>query len=337
MVNFLALIKKAYAVSPRWLQRMAVDAAPHTDIFFWMMGMLPLVTRYGDPPAKPNWVRVSVAIFLFVCILILLAYLFSLMAVYQLYSYRAFYNIHAPMPIPSYIRIPDKSGTLSDDQLIAKRKAEEAEAAAKLAAETAGLPEFAANLPLDLVFGFSPANVTDFYGSLGTGGTEVYLYYLVADSAAILCYTYAHYEILGYLYPAGDPSSFLTSRAAWLLGGLDLYENVGHFFMAQYAMQISQTSSLEEVFAAREAGEPGPYAAVPDALGKTWYARVTSANSMKFLLLFVVLGLEVSGFVKKFAGQVEQEVKETGVSVAGTEAQKKAQEKKKARLAKKTQ
>ncbi|KAJ3406829.1 hypothetical protein HDV05_005821 [Chytridiales sp. JEL 0842] len=168
---------------------------------------------------------------------------------------------------------------------------------------------FVAKLPLDLVFGFTKDNATELFQSIGKVGVPVYQNYLIWDTVNIIFYTIPHFILLTYLYNESDPLSFVASKVPFVLAALDAYENFGHYYMTLVGG--------------------------PNGVSSVLLDRIQGANSAKFATMFVVLGMEISGFGSKFFGAVQTEIQDAGVTATGTTAQKKAEEKRKARLAKK--
>ncbi|KAJ1553297.1 hypothetical protein HK405_008333 [Cladochytrium tenue] len=336
----------AAAAAPPWLvAAVQRDVAPNADAILWLPAMMAVFFRYGEPPKKPNWFVFGLSLFFFALVAGALAYLFSVMMVHEMYTDRyrhAILSAAPPAPPPPHSRTPVEAAARA---AMAAAEASKASAAAAATAtpSPASPPEFVAMVPLDLMFGFTRDNATDFYAALGPGGASTYLTYLAVDTIGIVCYAAVHRELLAWLYPAeSDPAAFLTARAALLLAGLDIFENAGHAYMATTAASIprldppsiSNDDEEDEIDEESETARwRAAYSVVPDSLGTGWYGRVSAANSAKFAVLFAVLGLELSGLVRKLVAYLQQEASEVGVGAAAAQEQKRASDRRKARLA----
>ncbi|KAJ3330452.1 hypothetical protein HDU76_005663 [Blyttiomyces sp. JEL0837] len=323
-----------YNSSPRGLQLFFNDVAPYMDVVLWSLIMIPLITRFSEP-GKPRWIRFSIAMVTFIISLAIMAYQFSLISLFQLRNHR--------IELATQGIDPDAPDS----------------------------PAFLLKVPLDLMFQWTPTNMTDFYTSSGLQGAKNFYNYLTMDCIAIVSYSIIHTELLNYLYPAEDPMSFLTSRIGYIMAGLDIYENWGHLYMSRFVYThpevlpkefvVLSQKERDELVAKREAEQATgsasdddddedfddatistrkdkeqPYLAERDfkvGITPRYFTRIVSANATKFGVFFVLLGLELSGFVKLFAGTVQKEVDTSGVSLLANKEQKKAEEKRKARLA----
>ncbi|KAI8609584.1 hypothetical protein BC830DRAFT_1085379 [Chytriomyces sp. MP71] len=168
-------------------------------------------------------------------------------------------------------------------------------------------------LPVDLIFGWTQQNATDLVVALHPAaksvGISAWQNYLYIDSLlAIPLYVAIHHNIVSYLYPdTTDQTAFFVNKLPFLMGLLDFYENIGHLIASYTFAEWS-----------------------PEYLG-----RLNTANQAKYIAFFSLVGLELSGFVAKIGTSVSSEIKSSGLRATATDAEKKAEEKKKARLEKK--
>ncbi|KAJ3196019.1 hypothetical protein HK101_010343 [Irineochytrium annulatum] len=170
--------------------------------------------------------------------------------------------------------------------------------------------EFAPHFPLDLTFGYTPEHAFEFFKSLGADhGRSAFSSYLTYDLVAILSYVGFHMHLISFLYPETESMAVLTSKIPLAMGSLDLYETIG----LQLILWLGG----------------------PENVSAPFLARIISANSLKFAAFWGMLGLEVSGFMMMVMRGIGKEIKDSGVTVTGSAAERKAEERRKARLSKK--
>jgi hypothetical protein len=168
--------------------------------------------------------------------------------------------------------------------------------------------DFMAKLPLDLTFNYQRSNITEFFESIGPVGVPVFQNYLIWDTINVPFYAFAHFALLTYLYKGQDPLAYPASKIPVVMAALDIYENLGLYMISVYGY---------------------------DTLSEAYVQRIYSANTAKFSMFFIMLGLELSGLFSIVTGKMKKDVKDSGITEASTEQEKKTEDKRKARLEKK--
>ncbi|KAI8832668.1 hypothetical protein BJ741DRAFT_614327 [Chytriomyces cf. hyalinus JEL632] len=268
---------ETYMSLPLGWRRFILDVYPFLDIIaFTLLTFYVVQSRIAKPIKSVNWWAVAGCSILFALTGLFLFYCFTMMAMAQAYTHNQ--GIIAMGLIPE---------------------------------EQTENP-FVPHLPPDLVFGFTQQNVTELLTLLnpveGSMGISWYQNYIWADTLlALPLYIFIHLNILSFLYPNEDDATFFIHKMPFILGALDLFENLGHLI--------------------------GTYTLT--GLAPDFMSKVMNANQAKFITFVVMMGLEVSGLMQKIGSAVSKEIKVSGLTATAPEAEKKAEEKKKARLEKK--
>ncbi|KAI9348555.1 hypothetical protein BDR26DRAFT_1004388, partial [Obelidium mucronatum] len=295
---------------PLGWRRFVLDVYPYADVSFLSIVVFALIgSRFVDVPKPIPWSTVGFAMFVLALVGAVMVFQLSLMIMAQSATHSA--------------AIVAQGFDIS---------------------EVESVSPFVAIMPMDVVFGWTQRNVTELLTSLKPveptetlpiefiiDGIKAYQAYLWADTfAAIPLYVWIHHKILGFLY-TDDDTAFFATRAPFLLGSLDFFENIGHLISTYTLAPFSEL----------------------------YLQKLESANHGKFLLFMAIIGLEVSGALKHIGVTVSEELsvklkitfygidemailiyasfslKTSGLASTVSDSQKKGEDKRKARLEKK--
>jgi hypothetical protein len=147
----------------------------------------------------------------------------------------------------------------------------------------ASIVDFNVQLPLDFTLGYDSASVNEFMDISGDVGRRAYALYLLLDFITIAAYTDLQRRLF-MIFPAPESDVFirqLQTRLPIVTASADVYENM--CFLA-----------LLFTFPARASDEI--------------IYRAGMATSVKFCLVFVMLGLQISGIIRWLVDEQKPEL-----------------------------